>query len=96
MKLHFDPNQDYQLKAIKSVVDIFEGQPLSHSDFEFAITSDSLLFTENGVGNDVVLSEEQLLENVKAVQKSNGIVPLSEKLEGLNFTVEMEFHSSPI
>ncbi len=34
MKLHFDPNQDYQLQAIKSVVDIFEGQPLSQSDLK--------------------------------------------------------------
>jgi len=27
MKIHFEPNQAYQIEAIKSVVDIFEGQP---------------------------------------------------------------------
>ncbi len=90
MKLHFDPNQEYQLQAIKSIVDIFEGQPLSRSDFEFSITEGSLRLTENGVGNNLVLSEEQLLDNLQQVQKRNELDPVSEKLEGLNFTVEME------
>ena len=27
MKLRFDPNQQYQLDAIRAVVDIFKGQP---------------------------------------------------------------------
>ena len=62
MKLHFDPNQEYQKEAIKSIVDIFEGQPLSGSDFEFAVTEDSLQFSENGVGNNIVLPEEQILQ----------------------------------
>ena len=90
MKLHFDPNQDYQLQAIKSIVDMFEGQPLSQSDFEFSITEGSLQLTENGVGNNLVLSEDQILKNLQAVQMRNSIDPVSEKLEGLNFTVEME------
>ncbi len=90
MKLHFDPNQDYQLQAIKSIVDIFEGQPLSRSDFEFSIAEGSLQLSENGVGNNLVLSEEQSLNNLQEVQRRNGIDPVSEKLEGLNFTVEME------
>jgi len=90
MKLHFDPNQDYQLQAIKSIVDIFEGQPLSRSDFEFSITEGSLQLTENGVGNNLVLSEDQILKNLQAVQMRNTIDPVSEKLERLNFTVEME------
>ncbi len=90
MKLHFDPNQDYQLKAIKSIVDIFEGQPLSQSDFEFFITDGSLQLTENGVGNNLVLSDDQILKNLQAVQMRNSIDSVSEKLEGLNFTVEME------
>jgi restriction endonuclease len=48
MKLHFDPNQDYQLQAIKSISNIFEGRPLSRSDFElsFAEGTCSLLKTE--------------------------------------------------
>ena len=37
MKLHFDSNQEYQQEAIKAITEIFEGQPLSRSDFEFSI-----------------------------------------------------------
>lgn len=37
MKLHFDSNHSYQLQAIKSVTNIFGGQPLSNGDFEFSI-----------------------------------------------------------
>jgi len=29
LKLHFDPNQQFQLDAIDSIVGIFEGQPLT-------------------------------------------------------------------
>ena len=38
MKLHFDPNQQYQLDAVKSIVDIFEGQPLNQGDFGFSVS----------------------------------------------------------
>lgn len=91
MKLHFDSNQDYQLKAIQSVVDLFEGQPLNKGDFEFSLSdnSSSLLLNENGFGNNLVISERQILENLKMVQKKNEI-PQSIKLEGLNFSLEME------
>ena len=34
MKLKFDPNQQYQLDAVDAVVGVFDGQPLSGSDFE--------------------------------------------------------------
>ena len=39
MKLKFDANLTYQLDAVKAVVDLFEGQPLSQSDFEISFTS---------------------------------------------------------
>jgi len=90
MKLQFDPNQDYQKQAIRAIVDIFEGQPLSSSDLDFTLTEGSLQFSENGVGNRIVLTEEQILKNLQAVQKRNGITPISEELEGMNFSVEME------
>src|SRR3989339_1388594 len=91
MKLHFDPNQQFQIDAIKSIVDIFEGQPLSKGDYEFSLSQDSgsLQFNENGVGNNLILSEEQILQNLKEVQKRNEI-PASAPLAGLNFSVEME------
>lgn len=91
MKLQFDANQSYQLAAIESVVDIFEGQPLNQSDFDLAFEESQLSFEFNdkGVGNSLVLSEEQLLTNLQAVQKRNGLAP-SDSLTGLNFTAEME------
>src|SRR3990172_8646060 len=108
MKLQFDSSQEYQLAAVKSVVDIFEGQPLAKGDFEiaFAMTGGmSLAFTEKGIGNNLLLREEQLLENIRSIQSRN-LIPLSESLQRcefvkdpetsetdsipLNFTVEME------
>lgn len=89
MKLHFDPNQNFQLQAIKSVVDIFEGQPLNQGDFEITDLQGSALFNENGVGNDLVLSPEQILENIQKIQKRNEVTE-SKKLDGMNFSVEME------
>lgn len=86
MKLHFDPNQDFQAKAVKAVADIFEGQPLSSGDFEYPLKENFLL---NGVANNITLSEEQLLKNVQKVQKDNGLA-IGEKLEGMHFSIEME------
>ena len=73
MKLHFDSNQEYQIEAIRAVTDIFEGQPLSGGDFEFSLTATGALLSENGVGNRMTLTEEQIWENVKRIQQRNGI-----------------------
>ncbi|MCO5248775.1 MAG: DEAD/DEAH box helicase family protein [Chitinophagales bacterium] len=91
MILHFDSNQAYQLEAIKAITDIFEGQPLSGGDFEFSHTSVGTLYSENGFGNKLTLSEEQILENVKSIQQRHGIKDTAlDNLHGMNFSVEME------
>lgn len=90
MKFHFDSNQPYQLQAIKSITDIFEGQPLNNGDFEFSITASGLLLNENGFGNNLILSEEQLLKNIKAIQQCNEIKDQKKELDGMNFSIEME------
>lgn len=91
MILHFDANQDYQLQAIKSVIDLFEGQPLNKGDFEFTLnTGDlSLQLNENGFGNNLVISPVQILNNLNKVQKRNSITE-SSVLESFNFSLEME------
>lgn len=107
MKLQFNSQQDFQLAAIRAIVDVFEGQPLRQGDFEisFGIEGASIALTEKGVGNRLVISEEQILQNIRAVQAGNDIT-LSEQLERchylkdsgkgetdfipLNLTVEME------
>jgi len=73
MKVHFDSKQEFQLEAVKAITALFEGQPLSSGDFEFSISQPGALLTENGFGNKLTLTEEQILENVKAIQQSNGL-----------------------
>ncbi len=90
MKLHFDSNQTYQQQAIKAITDIFEGQPLSNSDFEFSIKASGALITENGFGNNLVLTRQQIFENVQSIQKSNEIKTTVAELQGMHFSVEME------
>jgi type III restriction enzyme len=95
MKLQFDKNQEYQLQAIQSVIDLFEGQPLSNSDFEFSMAdsnSGSITFTEAGVGNNLALTEEELLANLIKVQKANQLRPdeISTAIEKLKYQEEIE------
>lgn len=96
MKLHFDSNQEYQIEAIRAVTDIFEGQPLSGGDFEFSLAATGALLSENGVGNRLTLTEDQIWENVKRIQQRNLTPsPLSSRRgvggeAGMNFSVEME------
>jgi type III restriction enzyme len=90
MKLHFDSHQEYQLEAIKAITDIFEGQPLSGGDFEFSVSYAGSLLSENGFGNRLTLSEEQILENVKTIQIRNEVKDKVSELQGMNFSVEME------
>jgi len=89
MKLQFDPNQEYQLDAINAIINIFEGQPLKAGDLEFDFDDTAVNFSQEGVGNRVVLTEEQILENLQIVQERNGIKPVQE-LDGMNFSIEME------
>jgi len=72
VKLHFDPNQQYQLDAVKSIVNIFDGQPLNQGDFGFSISESGQLFNENGVGNRIVISKERILSNLRKVQEKTG------------------------
>jgi len=89
MKLHFDPNQQFQLDAINSTVGVFEGQSLSHGDFSFTIDDKQIISPIGGVGNQLTITDEQILKNVQNIQKKN-LLPLSAELDGLNFSVEME------
>ncbi len=89
MKLHFDPNQQFQLDAINFIIGIFEGQPSNQGDFSFSISTENYMFQEGGVGNRLSITEEQILKNVQEIQKKNEL-PVSEKLDGMHFSVEME------
>jgi type III restriction enzyme len=89
MKIKFDQNQDYQLDAIRAVVDVFDGQPLAQGEQEISFQTPGQLLTELGIANHSLLSEDALLKNVNAVQERNELAPVDE-LAGHNFSVEME------
>ncbi|HMN97109.1 MAG TPA: DEAD/DEAH box helicase family protein [Phycisphaerales bacterium] len=80
MKLQFDPNQPFQLDAIASVVDLFDGQPVGDPEFtpiSLGAWGEGLLEgrerTELGIGNRLLLDGEKLLANTRAVQERNDI-----------------------
>ncbi|MDA3785926.1 MAG: DEAD/DEAH box helicase family protein, partial [Deltaproteobacteria bacterium] len=94
MKIQFNPDLDYQQEAIDSLVSIFEGQEICRTNFSVpTITGKPTLLPGmgklDGVGNKCQLLEDEILENVQAIQLKNGL-PRSEKLDSMNFTVEME------
>jgi len=95
MKLHFEPNLDYQLQAIEAVCDLFRGQEICRTEFTVtrdpADLQDRLAFaqTDLGIGNRLTLLDDELLANVHAVQLRHGLPPSSTLASG-DFTVEME------
>ncbi|HPD46410.1 MAG TPA: hypothetical protein PLY61_05930, partial [Anaerohalosphaeraceae bacterium] len=92
MKIQFDANQDYQLEAVKAVTDLFRGQPVGAGDFRLERTfpQDQYLYgAEFVVGNHFAIDETTILENLQAVQQTNGIA-VSSQLDGLHFSLEME------
>jgi type III restriction enzyme len=93
MKLHFEPNLDYQLQAIEAVCDLFHGQETCRTEFTVTreISSGQLSFLENdlGIGNRRTLLDDQLLDNLHAIQLRHGLAP-SASLASFDFTVEME------
>ncbi len=98
MKLQFDKNQSYQLDAVQSIIDLFEGQHLGNSDFEFSFSDTgkgSLQFTEAGVGNNLALSEGELLANLVKVQTNNQFRPneISTTIEKLRYAEDSDTKS---
>lgn len=89
MKLTFEPNLEYQQEAIGAVVGLFEGQTLEDSDYRYGMREDGQFDFIDGVSNHLALTDEQILVNLQKVQEQNE-VPVSESLDGMHFSVEME------
>ncbi|QCT01583.1 Type III site-specific deoxyribonuclease [Paenibacillus algicola] len=103
MKIKFK-HQQFQLDAVKSIVNVFQGQPNESSRFTLdkGLRQKSVeigdLFQQTS-GNDseygfknnpIKLVDREVLSNIQAIQRQNGL-KLSERLEGkYNLTVEME------
>lgn len=89
--------QQYQTDAVKSVVDVFSGQPFSDFMFRHDIGESKygqLDYNESGYANNPIqLSDIELLDNIKKIQNKNSIVEsskLSRESGVLNLDVEME------
>ena len=90
MKLQFDSKQIHQQKAVDSIVNLFEGQGASSLETDIALTGGNrLIRNELAIANNLELSEEQILENLRKIQFGNNI-ELSTHLMDMNFSVEME------
>ncbi len=95
MKLHFEPDLDYQRQAIEAVCDLFRGQEICRT--EFTVTREAVEkqmrmgFAESdlGIGNRLSLLDDELLRNLNDIQIRNGLEPSSSLVSG-DFTVEME------
>lgn len=95
MKMQFEDDLDFQLDAIDSVCDLFGGQEKGLSSF--AVRAPLRKDTETlassqfdlGAGNQIDLTDPDLLDNLQRVQLRNGLTPSSE-LDTRDFTVEME------
>jgi type III restriction enzyme len=87
MKFKFDKNLDYQIEAIKSIVDIF--------DTGKNIIQDKNIFEMQTIGkvvsNELEIDKERILSNVQVIQENNKLKDdISEKLKSLDFSIEME------
>ncbi len=90
MKLKFDPSLEYQHQAVRSVIEVFNGQPMAQTGFELSQTYDEGANPSDlCVGNHLTLPEETLLANVHRIQEANDIEKVG-ALQGLDFSIEME------
>lgn len=95
MKLHFEPNLDYQWQAIEAVCGLFHGQETCRTEFtvtrEAAAAQMALFESDLGIGNRLYLLDDELLANLHAIQLRHALAPSPAlSLISLNFTVEME------
>ena len=100
MKLHFEPNLDFQRNAIEAVCDLFRGQETCRTEFTVAPDFEQRRAFERqpgfkfedsdlGIGNRLRLLDDEILANLTEVQLRNGLRPSASLASG-DFTVEME------
>lgn len=95
MDIKFDSHLEYQDDAIASVVDLFRGQECSRSMFSICTgaynsTLENYQSKGIGLGNRLLISEFEILDNLQQIQLRNGL-PQTKDLHGvLDFDIEME------
>src|SRR5688572_9768 len=91
MKLKFDPSLQYQQDAVNAVIGVFDGQPYVQTGamaFQ-SLQIGGLFQTELGMGNRLMLFDDDILKNVHAIQQTNDIEKVG-TLQGREFSIEME------
>jgi len=96
MKLKFDAGLSYQLDAIQSVTDLFEGLPpitMQGSQSVHFAKKQGELIQGLGIGNHCLMCDDLLLHNLQSIQERNRL-PKSSVIEKNNgtphFSIEME------
>ena len=92
-ELKFDANLGFQQEAISAITDIFAGQKVCQSNFTVRQLAGELEFKENtqGYANRLELIDEELTDNVHAVQLRNGLEQSPEAMiKSRNFSIWME------
>ena len=84
MKLQFK-HQKFQADAAAAVCDIFRGQGRQSENFTLQRDDEIKI----GTNTPIELGDEQILKNLRGVQSRNSL-SISERLEGRNFSIEME------
>ncbi len=100
---HFDSSQYFQLAAINSVVNLFEGQPKDAQSLvttlssmvpeaeDFALLDFARSFEVGAVGNNLVVDRDLVLANLQKVQDENGLEVGTQIIgDSLEFDIEME------
>lgn len=88
MRLKFK-HQPFQSDAVSAVADLFAGQEKNKTTFSMENVSDFATWGEFGIGNSLLLSDDDILSNMCEVQKRNNL-PQTAELQGRHFCVEME------
>ena len=82
MEFKFESDQEFQIQAIESITQLFDGQHFVEAQFDF--NERSFAF----VPNSLEVDNDAILENLKQVQKDNAL-PLDETLECIEETVPL-------
>lgn len=106
MRFQFDSRQPYQISAIEAVTDLFDGQPQDadqlltklenvnpHQPLDLSGFGDEMLDMSleiGAYGNNLVLDEGTILDNLRRIQDRNGLEINDDLVDGLQFDIEME------